>query len=115
MMLQASWVWYLTPCVRTAALSDSPFSPPDPVFGIAGQDASYDCVVVGGGTAGLTVAARLAESDSYSVAVVETGVFYEEADGTLSVIPSDDVWYARSNPTDSNPEIDWGFVTTPHN
>ena len=78
-----------------------------------GDDASYDYVVVGGGTAGLTIAARLAESGTYSVAVVEAGGFYEEADGNLSVIPSDDIWYAGSSPTDFNPSVDWGFVTTP--
>ena len=87
--------------------------PPDPSFGIPGDDASYDYVVVGGGTAGLTIAARLAESGTYSVAVVEAGGFYEEADGNLSVIPSDDIWYAGSSPTDFNPSVDWGFVTTP--
>lgn len=118
MMLQSSWVWYITPWVAVtssfvAALSSSPFSPPDPIFGIPGLDASYDYVVVGGGTAGLTIAARLAESGSYSVAVVEAGGFYEGADGNLSVIPSDDIWYAGSSPTDFNPEVDWGFITTP--
>lgn len=45
-------------------------------FGISGN-ATYDYVVVGGGTAGLAVAYRLAEDGLTSVAVVEAGGFYE--------------------------------------
>ena len=37
----------------------------------------YDYVIVGGGTAGLTVADRLTESGKYSVLVVEYGLFRE--------------------------------------
>lgn len=33
-------------------------------FGVPGQNASYDSVIVGGGTAGLALAARLAENTS---------------------------------------------------
>jgi hypothetical protein len=35
---------------------------------------SYDYIVVGGGTAGLAVAARLSESGKYSVGVLEAGI-----------------------------------------
>ncbi|KAK0752462.1 hypothetical protein B0T18DRAFT_318769 [Schizothecium vesticola] len=38
-------------------------------------NAEYDYVIVGGGTAGLTVADRLTESGQYSVLVLELGVF----------------------------------------
>jgi len=38
-------------------------------------NAEYDYVIVGGGTAGLTVADRLTESGQYSVLVIELGVF----------------------------------------
>lgn len=72
---------------------------------------SKDYIVVGGGNAGLTVAARLAENAS--VAVIEAGGFYEIGNSNLSQIPFDDVWFAGKDRTDYNPLIDWGFVTTP--
>lgn len=82
-------------------------------FGIPGADASFDYVIVGGGTAGLTVAARLAEDPSLSVAVVEAGGFYELDNGNRSVIPALAVFYTGSDPKDTQPLVDWGFVTTP--
>ena len=42
-------------------------------YGTYLQDASFDYVVVGGGTAGLTVATGLAQDGRYSVAVFEAG------------------------------------------
>lgn len=54
-------------------------------FGIWGQNASYDYVVVGGGTAGLALATRLAENTSLTVAVIEAGGFYEEGISDLSL------------------------------
>lgn len=44
-------------------------------FGLAGQNATYDYVIVGGGTAGNTLAYRLANDGRYSVAVIEAGSF----------------------------------------
>ena len=41
------------------------------------QSNSYDYVIVGGGTAGLTMAARLSEDPAISVAVIEAGTFYQ--------------------------------------
>jgi choline dehydrogenase-like flavoprotein len=35
---------------------------------------SFDFVIVGGGTAGLVLAARLSEKESISVAVIEAGI-----------------------------------------
>lgn len=82
-------------------------------FGVPGADATYDYVIVGGGTAGLTVAARLAENPSLSIAVVEAGGFYELDNGNRSVIPALAVFYAGTDPKDVQPLVDWGFVTTP--
>ena len=56
-------------------------------FGVPGQNESYDYVVVGGGTAGLAIAERLAEDPAVSVAVVEPGSFYELDNGNVNQIP----------------------------
>lgn len=82
-------------------------------FGYPGSNATFDYVIVGGGTAGLTVAARLAENPSLSVAVIEAGGFYEVDNGNRSVIPGLAVFYSGADPKDTQPLIDWGFVTTP--
>ncbi|KAI7256977.1 hypothetical protein KC345_g10896 [Hortaea werneckii] len=62
-------------------------------FGLPGQDATYDYVVVGGGLAGLVTATRLAENGTFSVAVVEAGSFYEFTNSNKSQIP----WYSESS------------------
>ena len=49
-------------------------------FGIPGN-ATFDYVVVGGGTAGLAVAYNLAKNSSISVAVIEAGGFYQFENG----------------------------------
>ena len=70
--------------------------------------------VVGGGSAGLLIAARLAEDPSSSVAVVEAGSFYELDNGNGSVIPA--LCTLQDVGTDANitqPQIDWNYVTTP--
>lgn len=70
--------------------------------------------IVGGGSAGLLIAARLAEDPSNSVAVVEAGSFYELDNGNGSVIPA--LCTLQDVGTDANitqPQIDWNFVTTP--
>ena len=82
-------------------------------FGLAGTNATYDYVVVGGGTAGLTIATRLAEDPSVSVAVIEAGGFYELDNGNLSVIPGGATFYTGANATNYQPLIDWGFSTVP--
>lgn len=82
-------------------------------FGTPGQSATFDYVIVGGGTAGLTLATRLSASQGLRVAVIEAGGFYEADAGNASVVPAYDVLFAGTSPTDTNPLIDWGFVTTP--
>lgn len=77
-------------------------------FGVPGANATFDYVVVGGGTAGLTIATRLAENRSLSVAVVEAGGFYEIDNGNLSIIPAQ-----ATSPRSSQPLFDWGFSTVP--
>ncbi|KAK8130906.1 GMC oxidoreductase [Apiospora sp. TS-2023a] len=82
------------------------------VFGVPGVNASFDYVVVGGGTAGLVVATRLAEG-AKSVAVIEAGGFYGADAGNLSTVPAYAVFGAGASPDDVLPGVDWGFVTTP--
>jgi GMC oxidoreductase len=57
-------------------------------FGRPNRNATCDYVVIGGGTAGLVVAMRLAEDTSYTVAVVEAGCFYQIENGNQSVTPA---------------------------
>ena len=83
-------------------------------FGIPGRNATFDYVIVGGGTAGLALAARLVENTSNSVAVIEAGGFYEIDNGNLSVVPnlglvSD---FGGLIYTDAFPTVDWGLTTT---
>ncbi|KAI7773760.1 hypothetical protein LA080_009898 [Diaporthe eres] len=76
------------------------------------QDAAFDYVIAGGGTAGLTLAARLSEDPSTSVAVIEAGTYYSISDPLLASTPAGDTLFAGSSPTDTNPLVDWDFVTT---
>ena len=73
----------------------------------------FDYVVVGGGTAGLAIAARLAEDGTRSVAVVEAGTFYEIGNGNLSQIPVYGPAFSGKAVTEATPLVDWGFFTTP--
>ncbi|CAJ2503177.1 Uu.00g105710.m01.CDS01 [Anthostomella pinea] len=82
-------------------------------FGVAGDDATFDYVIVGGGTAGLTLATRLVEQQAGSVAVVEAGTFYEIGNGNLSQVPGNDGAFTGKGVTDWQPLIDWGYLTTP--
>ncbi|PYH44664.1 GMC family oxidoreductase [Aspergillus saccharolyticus JOP 1030-1] len=78
--------------------------------GVFGVDASFDYVVVGAGTSGLTVAARLAEQQ-LSVALIEAGDYYETI-WPLAMIPGAVIIGLGSSPLDTTP-IDWNFVTAP--
>ncbi|KAE8378442.1 hypothetical protein BDV26DRAFT_292260 [Aspergillus bertholletiae] len=76
--------------------------------GIPGLDASFDYVVVGGGNAGVTLAARLAEQ-SFSVALVEAGDFYEIKYPPTKV-PGAAIFGTGFDPMAVRTPIDWGFL-----
>lgn len=78
-------------------------------FGIAGN-ADFDYVVVGAGTSGSTIAARLAEDPDVTVAVVEAGGFYQIENGNRSVVPGYSVF---NFDIFSAPVTDWGVLSTP--
>ena len=76
----------------------------------------FDYIVVGGGTGGLAVAARLVETGRFNVAVIEAGGYYEQDNGNFSSTPG--FWTAGTgtddkDPTIFNPLVDWGFITQP--
>ncbi|PBP24868.1 GMC oxidoreductase [Diplocarpon rosae] len=82
---------------------------PASLAGALGATSTYDYVIVGGGTAGLAMASRLSENSSISVAVVEAGSLYQVTNPLLSSTPAGDVFWAGSNPSDTNPLVDWNF------
>lgn len=65
---------------------------------------SYDYIVIGGGTAGLVVASRLAENPSIKVGVLEAG--HHHPDSPFINIP------VHAGSLVGNDEFDWGFETT---
>ncbi|KAL4882673.1 putative choline dehydrogenase [Aspergillus karnatakaensis] len=79
----------------------------------APSDNIYDYLVVGGGTAGLTLASRLTENDTIRVAVIEAGSFYELDTGNISQVPANAGIYNGKSPELTNPLVEWGFMTTP--
>ena len=98
----------------------TPYSKPGPQnvplgssFGIPGMNYAFDYLVIGGGQAGLTIAARLAENPSLLIGVVEAGTFSYLSNGNLSQVPATDIFFAGKDVDDWHPGIDWGFVTTP--
>ncbi|KZL84135.1 choline dehydrogenase [Colletotrichum incanum] len=96
-----------------AAAHDRLFSS---AFGYPGRNASYDYIIVGGGTAGLTLASRLAAT-SASVAVVEAGGFYEVENGNNSVVPLlslTGIAFIDPSPNFTpQPLMDWSLVSEP--
>ena len=74
-------------------------------FGTPGANATFDYVVIGGGTAGLSIATRLAQDGRHSVAVVEAGGFYEYENGNHSVVPGYAPYGYVGSPL--NPSVDW--------
>jgi choline dehydrogenase-like flavoprotein len=66
---------------------------------------SYDFIIIGGGTAGLVLAARLAENPSVTVGVIEAGE--NRMDDPMVQIPG------LHTQMYENPDYDWMFKTVP--
>ncbi|KAM6502869.1 alcohol oxidase [Amanita muscaria] len=66
---------------------------------------AFDYVIIGGGTAGLVVAARLSENPDISVCVVEAGK--DHSTNVDTMVPG----FAMKNM--GNPELDWTFFSSP--
>ncbi|KAF1911675.1 GMC oxidoreductase [Ampelomyces quisqualis] len=77
------------------------------------QSASFDYVIIGGGTAGLVLANRLSEDSTVQVAVIEAGTFYQVTNPVLSSTPGGDILWSGSSPSDQNLNVDWNFITAP--
>ena len=71
----------------------------------------FDYVVIGGGTAGLTIASRLAEDPSVSVVVIEAGIRYKIAAPFVSSISGADIMFVGTK--EVLPNADWKFFTEP--
>ena len=59
------------------------------------------------------MANRLAAIRGVSVAVVEAGSFYELSNSNFSQVPAFDFHFTTADPTDVQPLVDWGIITTP--
>ncbi|KAJ7146024.1 hypothetical protein C8R44DRAFT_863842 [Mycena epipterygia] len=93
--------WWLSECAgRATPKTDYVSRSTDQTFA-----ASYSYVIVGGGTAGLTVAARLSENTANTVLVLEAGV--EHTDDPLVDVP------ANVGAVYGNPDYDWLYETAP--
>ncbi|KAL9042703.1 MAG: hypothetical protein Q9180_000405 [Flavoplaca navasiana] len=80
-------------------------------FGIPGRDACYDYIVIGGGTAGLAIAHRLAQNSTDGVAVVEAGDFYQFSSGNYSEVPAYASYFTGDDPKQKNSYLDWYHYT----
>ncbi|KAJ3743523.1 alcohol oxidase [Lentinula detonsa] len=70
---------------------------------VAFSEISLDYLVIGGGTAGLAVASRLAEDTEVQVGVIEAGTFHR--DDPLIDVP------VNVGLTEGNPLYDWDYTT----
>jgi hypothetical protein len=78
--------------------------------GAIGVEETYDYVVVGGGTGGNAIGTRLAQA-GHSVAIIEAGEYYELGDPVLASTPGGDFTFVGADILDSDPLVDWEFVT----
>lgn len=75
-------------------------------FAIAGSNATYDYIVIGGGTAGNVLRHDLLKVQMSPLLSFEAGRFYQIESGDRSVVPI----YARFNlALPPHPLTDWGF------
>lgn len=93
-------------------ISEDPILPPLSSRDVTGNGddlsgKTYDYIVVGGGLAGLTVAARLSEDPDVTVAVIEAGQDIYGAHESRFLTPS-----AVLYDSFLNTEYDWKYVTT---
>ncbi|KAF3929267.1 hypothetical protein AA313_de0206609 [Arthrobotrys entomopaga] len=72
---------------------------------VASHTTTFDYVIAGGGTAGLTLAARLTEDPDITVAVVEAG---ENRVDDINILAP-----GLASALYSNPDYDWDFHTVP--
>ena len=72
---------------------------------VAFASTSFDYIVAGGGTAGLTLAARLTENPGIIVGVIEAGLDRTEDPNVLTPGLTPTMW--------DNPDYDWIFETVP--
>lgn len=63
------------------------------LLGTLSINQTFDYIVLGGGTGGLTTAKRLAEDPTVTVAVIEAGNVYQVADPLLASTPGGDVTF----------------------
>ncbi|KAK7447002.1 hypothetical protein VKT23_014215 [Stygiomarasmius scandens] len=66
---------------------------------------TFDFVVVGGGTAGIALAARLSENPNFTVAVIEAGEYITDMQSIL--VPG------MAKMAHGNTRVDWNFYTVP--
>lgn len=69
------------------------------------ENAAFDFIIVGGGTAGLVVASRLTEDPKISVVVLEAGT--NRLGDPRITVPG------LGMATYENPDFDWNFRSTP--
>jgi len=82
------------------------------IEGQLGIEHTFDYIVVGGGTAGNAIGTRLAQA-GHSVAIVEAGQYYQIGKPIFSTTPGGALLGIGTSLQDSDPYVDWEFVTQP--